>query len=145
MPRKRDPSVFTTSVSGIPDEAWAGFRQAVKSWRENKDSKYTLRQALEEAIMGLHDRFYEHAQGPWGAGITWIPAGHAKPVPIQISETTRDALRKLAGRTGYKQNVIILTAMSYHGQRLASHASAGSATPPLFPGLGPGKGVRVGG
>lgn len=113
MPRKRDPSVFTTSISGIPDEAWAAFREEVEKYKKYVDKGYTLRKALEEAIFRLSENFKRSPKD-----IEFIPATQGRVVPIQMSELARDALKHLSETTGHKHNVLFLTAMFTHARKL---------------------------
>src|SRR5688500_2459155 len=60
MPRKRDPSVFTTSISGIPDEAWIVFREEVERYKATVDAHFTMRKALEESILRLNTEYHQY-------------------------------------------------------------------------------------
>lgn len=111
MPRKRDPSVFTTSVSGISDEAWAAFKEEVARFQKLVNNSCTLRLALEQAVLFIRDEI-NHRVGS-GSQMAMYPLNgvSSKPVSIQIGNTYRDDLRYCSKITGYKQNVLLLNGM----------------------------------
>ncbi|GEO42618.1 hypothetical protein SAE02_67660 [Skermanella aerolata] len=106
MPRKRDPSVFTTSVSGIPEEIWTLFKEQVARYKKTVDSKYTFRKALEGAVEDLWSKFCNPEKD-----FLWAFPSYGKPVPIQMSDKTRSILQDFCAKTGYKQNVVIMSSI----------------------------------
>jgi len=128
MPRQRDPSVFTTSVSGIPEDAWAAFREEIKRYQKVIDPNYTFRKGLEEAIFNYQAKFNETKSETQAFGLSPFynrrrlkplrDKKNEKSIPIQIHNDARDALRDLAYGTGYKQNMILLFAMWSQTERL---------------------------
>jgi hypothetical protein len=98
MPQDRWP-IITTSVSGISADDWTLFKQTAKK----RNLKY--QQAMEHALAQLISdiRLKHH--------ITWEPSRPAKSKPIKIHSDTINAVRELAEKFDYRQNVIILTAM----------------------------------
>ena len=109
MSQEKRPAVYTTSISGIPDEVWDAFRKQVDDWRAEIDKSYTLRKALEEAIDLFGGKIRAYPQN-----ITWRSTTRAKPVPIQINNESRDALHIIVSETGYKINVVMLNAMDLY-------------------------------
>lgn len=110
MPRKRDPSVFTTSVSGISDDAWDVFRGEVRRLQRHIPS-YTLRQALEQSIYSIRGEIERRDEYGSQLMIYPLPEGESRPVSIQIDKRFREYLHHCSKLTGYKQNVILLNGM----------------------------------
>lgn len=98
MPQDRWP-IITTSVSGISAEDWNLFKKVAKQ----RHLKY--QQAMERALAELVADIRSNRD------ITWEPSRPAKSRPIKIHEDTINEVRKLVDQVGYRQNVIILTAM----------------------------------
>lgn len=110
MPRKRDPSVFTTSVSGISDDAWDVFRGQVRSLQRHIPS-YTLRQALQQSIFSIKVAIEHRDEYGTQFMIHPLPEGESRPVSIQIEKRFHDDLHYCSKLTGYKHNVILLNGM----------------------------------
>jgi hypothetical protein len=98
MPQDRWP-IITTSVSGISADDWTLFKKTAKQ----RNFKY--QQAMEHALAELVADIRSNRD------ITWEPSRPAKSRPIKIHADTIDEVRKLVDQIGYRQNVIILTAM----------------------------------
>jgi hypothetical protein len=98
MPQDRWP-IITTSVSGISADDWNLFKRTAKL----RHFKY--QQAMEHAIAELIADLRSKRD------IIWEPSRPAKSRPIKIHSDTIDEVRKLVDQVGYRQNVIILTAM----------------------------------
>lgn len=98
MPQKRWPHI-TTSVSGISPEDW-------KLFKDKADMRnMSYREALECAIFDLI------ADIKRGRGIDWQPPRSAPSKPIKIHAESVEQVRDLVEKIGYRQNVIIGTAM----------------------------------
>jgi hypothetical protein len=98
MPQDRWP-IITTSVSGISADDWSLFKQTAKQ----RNFKY--QQAMERAVAELVADIRSNRD------IVWEPSRPARSRPIKIHSDTIDEVRKLVDKVGYRQNVIILTAM----------------------------------
>ena len=91
--------IVTTSVSGVSKDDWDLFKKTAKR------RKLNYRQAMERSIAELI------ADVRSSRDISWEPSRPAKSRPIKIHVDTIEEVRKLADQVGYRQNVIILTAM----------------------------------
>ena len=98
MPQDRWP-IITTSVSGISADDWNLFKKAAK--QRNFKYQQAMERALAELIADIRSK----------REITWEPSRPAKSKPIKIHADTIEEVRKLVDQVGYRQNVIILTAM----------------------------------
>src|SRR5688500_17408575 len=100
MPQDRWP-IITTSVSGISADDWSLFKRTAKQ----RNFKY--QQAMERALAELIADIRSNRE------ITWEPSRPARSRPIKIHADTIEEVRKLVNdpKVGYRQNVIILTAM----------------------------------
>jgi hypothetical protein len=99
-PQPRWPDL-STSVSGITPEDWDRFKN-----RARLDGvKY--RDALEMAIVDLAAAIRR------GDKIDWQPSRSAPSRAVRMHADTRDLINDLVKESGYKQNVIVGTAMDY--------------------------------
>lgn len=109
MPRKRHPSVFTTSISGIPEELWSFYKNQVIRYRTLYDPKYTMRKAVEEAIDVFWSSFCHQEQD-----LVWVFPSHGKSIPIQVDVETRNIFNNFSLKTGYKKNVLFMSSICWH-------------------------------
>jgi hypothetical protein len=99
MPQDRWP-IVTTSVSGIPEEVWHAFRRAA----ETKGLSY--QDAIDQAVRSLE------AEVRSGRAIAWKPPRTAPSQPIKMHSDVRDLIWSLADRYDFKQNVVVMTAIT---------------------------------
>ena len=119
-PQKRWPLV-KTSVSGIPPEMWAKFKE------EAERHGLTLRLAVEQAVREFADKLkgYENQSmknsvdnnvsfQPFDlTGFFRFHTTTAETRGIQMHHEVQDILRGIVKTTGYKQNVVLLNAMMW--------------------------------
>jgi hypothetical protein len=99
MPQDRWP-IVTTSVSGIPDEVWHAFRRAAEI------RGISHQDAIGQAVRSLE------AEARSGRAIVWKPAKTAPSQPIKMHTDVRDLIWSLADCHDFKQNVVVMTAIT---------------------------------
>ena len=97
MPQSRWP-IITTSISGIGTEIWKQFK-ATADARGVSD-----REAAEEAICELAGSVER------GEAVVWEPVKAGPPHSVRAHEAVWAEVQAMVGKTGYRQNVVILTA-----------------------------------
>jgi plastocyanin len=98
MPQSRWP-IITTSISGIPKDVWDRFKKTADG------RGVTDREAAEAAIGELA------AAVKVGERIEWQPAKSAPPHSLRAHEDMWAEVAALTESTGFRQNVVIMTAM----------------------------------
>jgi hypothetical protein len=99
MPPQKGPPYVTTSVSGITSEDWDAF----KARADQENIKYI--EAIARAVNDLATSVRR------GDAIDWKAIKVAPSRPVRIGVDLREEVRALADRFGYRQNVILATAM----------------------------------
>lgn len=99
MPQNRWP-VITTSISGIGKDVWNRFKNTADT------RGITDREAAEEAIRDLS------AAVEKGDKIEWQPAKTGSPHSVRAHEEVWSEIQALTEKTGFRQNVLILTAIT---------------------------------
>jgi hypothetical protein len=96
--QKRWPDI-STSVSGIAPEDWDTFKTAATARKTN------MKSALEQSIADLATAVRS------GGAIDWQAPKVASTRAIRIHADTLTIINELVAETGYRQNVVVATAM----------------------------------
>ncbi|GEO42165.1 hypothetical protein SAE02_63130 [Skermanella aerolata] len=99
MPPKKGPPYVTTSVSGITAEDWDAFK--ARADREQISYRESLSRAVNDLATAVRR----------GDAVDWKAIKVAPSRPVRIGEDLREEVRSLAAEFGYRQNVILATAM----------------------------------
>ncbi len=91
--------IVSTSVSGIAAEDWDAFKDRAKR------DKIKQREALEDAVTDLA------AAARRGDYIDWQPPKVAPSRSVKMHNDVQAEINNLVGEFGYKQNVVVATAM----------------------------------
>jgi hypothetical protein len=98
MPKKSLPYV-TTSISGIAPGDWDAFRR--RADQENKKFRDALSLAVTDLVTAVRR----------GDSIDWKAIKVAPSRPVRMGVAIREDVRTLGEEFGYRQNVILATAM----------------------------------
>lgn len=91
--------IISTSVSGVAAEDWDAFKARAKR------DKIKQRDALETAVSDLA------AAARRGDHVEWQPAKVAPSRSVKMHNDVQTEINNLVGEFGYKQNVVVATAM----------------------------------
>lgn len=99
MAQQRYPQ-NTTSISGIVEKDWDDFH--ARAERECITRKEALERAVSDLVLAVHRN----------DAITWRPAMRpSKPRPVKIHDDSLTQVHELSQKFGYRNNVIISTAI----------------------------------
>lgn len=99
MPPKKGPPYVTTSVSGITAEDWDAFK--ARADREQIPYREAIARAVDDLAKAVRR----------GDPVEWKAIKVAPSRPVRMGEDLREEVRSLAAEFGYRQNVILATAM----------------------------------
>jgi hypothetical protein len=104
---QEDPLPYvTTSISGITPEDWDAFKERARQ------EGITYRAALYAAFADLTEAIEREEK------IDWKAIKVAPSRPIKVDCDLRDEVRVLGKKLGYRQNVILATAMHRWASKL---------------------------